>query len=603
MVPLTYVRKKSGVLLGLLVALTGAARAADQGAVRSEAAWLSVALEQGADANVRSRAFAELRAVASESSVPRLAPLLNDPAWSFAARSVLEVMPGESADAALLQALESVTDASLRAGFINSLGHRRTTGAVPQIAKFLAGEASVARAAANALGDIGSIAAGEALVAHDPGAEMREAWADALLRVAELQRASAPVKAVHWYRAVGSKADAPQRAAAAIGLARLSDDAAAGVAGALKSDLPDMQSAALAVIRSGELGPVLTTAVAQAFATLAPDLQVQVLSALYDRADPAALAVARRALASKQTPVVTAAAKLLSVIGGAAEVPALLGLCVGPDEPGPAARLALARIPGEEITNLLLGQLRGSNVAQRAAALDVLVARGHRPLVSELLRAELYRDAALGRSATNALAVLGRGEDLSRVLELHHHLPAERRSLLEPAVRRLAEKHSAPSEAAAMIVASAGTLPLEEAAPLFITLAGIGGDAALSILSKLAKSPTPEKRMIAVRALGNWRDARAAPTLLSVVREDADAAVRQQAVQSAIAVFRKSVLGPEGGVAAGLVPAAVTGLKQTWEAAQRAEDKNAVVGALKALKDPRAVGAAEELEKRSAPAP
>jgi hypothetical protein len=78
--------------------------------------------------------------------------------------------------------------------------------------------------------------------------------------------------------------------------------------------------------------------------------------------------------------------------------------------------------------------------------------------------------------------------------------------------------------------------------------------------------------------------------------------VRAVAVQSATAVFARSAYGGTGAVAPQQVPAVIAGLRRTWEVAEQPAERNAIVVALRGLKDAKAIAAAEELEKTERPA-
>ncbi len=123
----------------------------------------------------------------SEASVPVLAKLLSDPVLSTVARNALEQIPGNRASKALRQALGRLRPAE-KAGAVQSLGVRRDLGSVSVLAKCLAGaDAGVARAAAAAMGEIGSPKAAGVLEARlRSGSQfLQRALADAALVCAE----------------------------------------------------------------------------------------------------------------------------------------------------------------------------------------------------------------------------------------------------------------------------------------------------------------------------------------------------------------------------------------------------------------------------------
>lgn len=99
----------------------------------------------------------------SEASVPVLAELLSDSVLSTFARNALEKIPGNRASKALRQASGNLHSVE-RAGAIRSLGARRDLASVSVLAKALTDtDGAVARAAAGALGAIGSAKAASVL--------------------------------------------------------------------------------------------------------------------------------------------------------------------------------------------------------------------------------------------------------------------------------------------------------------------------------------------------------------------------------------------------------------------------------------------------------
>lgn len=569
----------------------------------SEAELLKIATDARVGVVERTKAFADLRAVASDRSIPALVGLLGDPKLGFSARSVLEALPGQGADRALLAALQSATEAGMRTGLVNSLGNRRTAEAVPAIAGFLrAPDPSLAGAALNALGNIGTAAAADALAAYQPTPGVISTWGDAVLRTAQALQNTDRRRALALYRVVSTQADPVQRAAATMTLARLSDRPVVAVAASLSSADGAIRSAALAVIRGGELGPPLVEEVGRMFPSLPPEVQVQLLSTLYDRGDRTAASIARQALKAAEPGVRAAAARLLSGIGSAQDASALLELMNGGDEPGRAARLALARIPGEDVTLGLVQRFRQDSAA-RPAALEVMVARGHRPLMADLLDPALHTDETLRPLAANAIGTLGTGEDLEGVLTLHRTLPVENRGALEGALRRIATKHPSPDEAVALIANAAQRLPPAETAPLYTALAAVGGDRAREVLVTATGATEPELRRAALAALGSWRDIRVTDTLFSAARGDAEPANRALALRSATAVLARSVDPDNAAPARAALPAAIAGLREAWEMAERVSEKNAVVAALRRMRDPSARATADELENRQRNAP
>ncbi|MGE0536397.1 MAG: HEAT repeat domain-containing protein [Pirellulales bacterium] len=127
-----------------------------------------------------------LMVIGTAAAVPALAVLLPEHDHSHMARYALERIPDDKAAKALRDALPKVS-APLQVGIIGSLGVRRDTASVPALAELLnGGDAAVARAAAVALGDIGTVEAAQALAASRPSdADVRLATTDARLACAD----------------------------------------------------------------------------------------------------------------------------------------------------------------------------------------------------------------------------------------------------------------------------------------------------------------------------------------------------------------------------------------------------------------------------------
>ncbi len=128
----------------------------------------------------------KLAVIGTAASVPTLAGLLLSEKNSHMARFALERIPAPEAAQALREALGRV-NGNLKIGVISSLGGRRDGAAVGALAGLLReSDGAIARAAALALGAIGSVESAAALTAFlaTPGGDKRHA-VDALLACGE----------------------------------------------------------------------------------------------------------------------------------------------------------------------------------------------------------------------------------------------------------------------------------------------------------------------------------------------------------------------------------------------------------------------------------
>jgi HEAT repeat protein len=149
-------------------------------------AKLAAILSTGVTRDAKDFVCRKLMLIGTAQSTPILAGLLPDKDLSHMARYALERIPAAEAGQALRDALPKVSGAT-QVGVIGSLGVRRDTASVPALAALLNNaDASVARAAAIALGDIGTVEAAKALADGKPTApEASQAATDASLACAE----------------------------------------------------------------------------------------------------------------------------------------------------------------------------------------------------------------------------------------------------------------------------------------------------------------------------------------------------------------------------------------------------------------------------------
>jgi HEAT repeat protein len=128
----------------------------------------------------------KLTLVGTAAAVPTLASLLADENLAHMSRFALERIEASEAGQALRDALPKVSG-KLKIGVVSSIGARRDSHAVPALSESLKDpDAAVSRAAAIALGNIGSGEAARALqAAGAPDEQARPAVVDAQLRCAE----------------------------------------------------------------------------------------------------------------------------------------------------------------------------------------------------------------------------------------------------------------------------------------------------------------------------------------------------------------------------------------------------------------------------------
>ena len=155
-------------------------------------AQLLAVLRSNAPRDARDYVCRQLRTIGTEKSVPALEALLADTDMSHMARYALERIPAPQAGHALERQIRKL-NGELKIGVISSLG-TRAEGVHLLRPLLQASDESVARAAATALGRIGSVEANKALGSAKPPPALAAAFADASLSCAEKLLSSGHVK-------------------------------------------------------------------------------------------------------------------------------------------------------------------------------------------------------------------------------------------------------------------------------------------------------------------------------------------------------------------------------------------------------------------------
>jgi type 1 glutamine amidotransferase len=271
--------------------------------------------------------------IASEKQVPVLASLLlAQPSTAGAevadaCRGALEAIPGSAADAALLDALGK-TGGSVKAGIVESLGNRRSAGALAAVIPLLDNrDTALASAAAATLGNIcGSDAENELRQALSTAqGSLRMYVADAYLKCGDRRLGAGelvPATAMYSRLYVPSEA-LPIREAALRGLVLSNPEKGIPLATeALGSDELGLQRIALQLIRTlpGNTG---TTVITEQLNIAGPVVQVFLLDALADRGDTSALPAVEKAARSENELVRVAAVRAMGALGNKAQVKSL----------------------------------------------------------------------------------------------------------------------------------------------------------------------------------------------------------------------------------------------------------------------------------------
>ena len=313
---------------------------------------LIAALKSNAELKERVDACRMLARVGTKEAVAPLAALLDDPKLAHMARYALEPIPSLSVDKALRDALGKL-DGKLRIGVIGSLGVRRDAKAIKPLAGLLTNADPVtARAAARALGSIGTTAAAKAIddaLDRTPKANQLE-FCEGLFRCAEALADDGKRKAaIGLYDRLRAIKAAPHqvRTGALRGavLCRRKEGMPLLLEALRDKDFGTVEAAAHTALEMP--GSDVTAALAAELSQLPADSQILLTQTLGKRADAKALPALFAAAKSGGKAVRVAAILAMPEIGDAKAAPVLRELSQDSDaEVAQAAKQSLAALPG-----------------------------------------------------------------------------------------------------------------------------------------------------------------------------------------------------------------------------------------------------------------
>ena len=480
----------------------------------------------------------------TENAVPELAKLLADKDLSSWARIALEAIPGAAADEALTKAAGSL-EGRLLVGTINSIGVRRSAGAVEILSGKLADkDAQVASAAAVALGKIGNDAATKKLRESLAGGndEVRSAIAEGCILCAERLLAGGKAdEAVAIYDEVREaqvvKARKLEATRGAI-LARKS----AGIPMLIEQlQSNDKQFMQIALSAARELpGSEVDEALAAELTKIGPERAALILYALADRnlkTVPAAVLAAAKE-GDKQVRI--AAVGFIGRLGNESSIDTLVGVATESDaELAQAARDALAALPGAKVNAEIAARLDKAD-GKALAALIAAVGQRRFEATAALRKALEHKDPLVRSAALTALGETIGAKDLSVLIS--QAVAAKDAELAEAAHKalRAASVRMADRDAtAAELTAAMQRAPAEAKTKLLETIGAIGGKKSLDTIAAALKGNNEELKDAGSRILGEWMSVDAAPVLLDVAKDDKAGRYQVRALRGYIRLMRQ----------------------------------------------------------------
>jgi len=547
-------------------------------ATKEQEAKLIAVLTSDASQKEKVDACRQLAVIGTKDAVAPLAALLADEKLSHMARYALEPIPDPAVDEALRDALGKLKGRPL-VGVIISLGVRRDAKAVPALGKMLReSNADAAQAAARALGSIGDAAAAKTLqvaLLNAPAAN-KLAFCEGLLRCAEALAAKGQRdKAIAIYDQLRSLKEPHQARTGAVRGAILArgKEGPALLREYLRSDDYILFSAAVQAALALPRDTVVTEVLTAEITKLPADNQILVIQTLGKRADPAVLPTLFAVAKSGEKSVRLAAIRAMPQIGDASAVPVLVGLFADADRQiSEAAQENLAGLPGEQTDAAIMAIFNGSDASQRLTALDLIGRRRMTASVPALLKAAGEADPKVRPAAIKMLGDLGGTDQLPALLDLLMRLKeSQDLSAAEQALSNILAKADNPKSYTEKLIDLLAQAKPAQKSVLLSILSTIGGANALKAVRAAVNDADAEVRATAIRALGGWKGADAAPDLLVLAKTSPDPTHRIAALRGYIGLVRDESLSTEKKLAM---------CKDAAALIQRDEEKKLLLGVL-----------------------
>lgn len=479
------------------------------------------------------------------------------------ARRALEANPSREAADKLRQALYQAVRAEDKVALINSLGARRDAGSVDWLGRLLKDkDPDVALAAASALGRIGGPEAIRVLndVRLLAMHRQRLAVVDALFACAEQAEAAGDAEAaLTIYRKTYENPLEPQRTriAALRRMVALQPQRATGVlAGMLSGTDQAILPVALELARE-----VPGEAATQVFAALLPKTRdveraialVELLGARADHAGRQAVLEAMRARQWRREDRQRLRIAAIQALGGAGtEADALMlaqlatQTIAGKEEERKLARQSLQQLKGPKVNAAILAALGEGDTAVRVELVRALGVRKAAEAVPRLLELSGEREMVVRHAALEALSQLA---DEKALPVLVRWMSAARESqevyLAERAIVQVCSRSERKEAAVAAAAESLKGASVQARCALMRICGRLGGAQAIELLARGVEDPEETVREMAVRAMAQSPDLRAAEQLLKIARTAAKEEDKLLALRGYIRLMRYVERPPE----------------------------------------------------------
>lgn len=551
---------------------------------------LGSALGGARPAAVQAFVARQLQVAGRKESAAPLGRILLVEALCEPAVQALSAIGGAEAAAELRRALGQAKGPARRT-IIRGLGEVRDAESVGALVEALGdADRDVRLTAAYALAAIGSPAAVDPMLKAAKTESIYEhgqITAACLLLGRRLVAEGRPADAMGLYKRLGGDSSLHVRCGAIRGLGEVgTPEARPAVAEALRSaDRRVWQVAveAAAAMRGAEPAAWLAELKDPAHA----ERRALLVRMLGRRADAAAMQAVLAALKDESASVRQAAVPVLGNFGSTEAVAALIGL-LGDDDRGVAALAASAckAVPGKQATAQLAGAVARAAPGVKAQLLAILAARGAAEHLGVVLQAADEKDPAVRGEAIRALGALGTAEQVPLLLDRLAGAPDDAsRSAVAASLAAVGRRTRQDKHVVEAIIRAAQSAKPDAEAALIRVLGHIGAAAGLDAIRAAVKDPDPTVRDSAVRALAGWPGPEPAADLLAIAKSTDSATHRVLALRAYVGMIHAPAPERSAEEKLRMCSAAL-------EAAREVDVKRQVLGALGAIRVPKALALA-----------
>ena len=324
--------------------------------------------------------------------------------------------------------------------------------------------------------------------------------------------------------------------AVCFGASEQPDEAVGIVLDILKSGDQEMQAVAIAMVKDMP-GAEVTKALVKELPNLSAASQVQLLSALSDRGDAAALPAVITAVKAEDESVRIAALKAVGQLGDESSVDLLARTAAatrGAEQK--AARESLYRLRGSKVDEAILA---GITKAEPKTKVELIKSAGERNIsagVSTLLKTAMDSDRKVRLESLKVLKVVAGAEDLPVLVELLLNLQSssdlnEARKMIAAVAHKIEDKNR---QAEAVLAVLPSVKDVKKQCSLLSVLGKIGDSSALPRLREALGSDNIDRRGAAIRALAGWPTSEPAADLMKAAENSENKVHRILALRGAV---------------------------------------------------------------------